>query len=238
MESKIFTKISSKWITGIGIFLAGCSSVKTPVGPTCVSCKPYVVRGSRYHPQTFYEYDEVGFASWYGDDFHGKSKATGERFNKMAMTAAHRTLPIPSVAKVTNLRNGRSVIVIIDDRGPYCYTGRIIDLSYGAAQVLDLHKYKPSKVRVQTLVADSFKLSLYIAKHCKRRKDPLGRTWSQLYFQEILGIGPGSPVGPKRNIAFETHSKKPPQIVKPLSDNKKKKLRQPKSQQLGRFLKM
>ncbi|MDR1034333.1 MAG: septal ring lytic transglycosylase RlpA family protein [Holosporales bacterium] len=138
----------------------------------------------------FYEYDEVGLASWYGDDFHGKMKATGERFNKMAMTAAHRTLPLPSVVRVTNLRNGKSVIVIIDDRGPYCYAGRIIDLSYGAARALNLHRHKPSPVRVQTMVADSVKLSRYIATHCKKRRDPFGRTWAQLYFQEILGSNP------------------------------------------------
>jgi rare lipoprotein A (peptidoglycan hydrolase) len=190
MVSKNFTKYSNKWFVGISIFLAGCGTVKTPAGPTCVSCKPYLVRGSWYHPQTFYEYDEIGLASWYGDDCHGKMKATGEKFNKLAMTAAHRTLPLPSVVRVTNLRNGKSVIVVVDDRGPYCYTGRIIDLSYGAAKVLDLHRYKPSAVRVQTLVADSIKLSRYIATHCRRRKDPFGRTWAQLYFQEILGINP------------------------------------------------
>jgi rare lipoprotein A len=172
----------------LGIFLTGCSSVKTPSGPICVSCKPYVVRGSRYYPQTYYEYDETGLASWYGDDCHGKPKASGEKFNKLAMTAAHRTLPIPSVVKVTNLRNGKSVVVVVDDRGPFCYAGRIIDLSYGTAKVLDLHRYKPSKVRVQTLVSDSLKLSCYIAKFCKRRKDPFGRTWAQLYFQEIAGV--------------------------------------------------
>jgi rare lipoprotein A (peptidoglycan hydrolase) len=170
------------------MFLYGCSGVKTPAGPICVSCKPYCVRGSWHYPQTYYEYDETGLASWYGDDFHGKAKATGEKFNKLAMTAAHKTLPIPSVVKVTNLRSGKSVVVVVDDRGPFCYKGRIIDLSYSAAKVLDLHRYKPSPVRVQTLVSDSLKLSYYISQHCKRRKDPFGRSWSQLYFQEIAGV--------------------------------------------------
>jgi rare lipoprotein A len=172
--------------------LAGCTSVKTPVGPTHVSCKPYSVRGTWYYPQKFYEYDEVGLASWYGsrDGFDGRPKATGEKFDHMSMTAAHRTLPIPSVAKVTNLRNGKSVIVVIDDRGPYCYKGRIIDLSFAAARALDLHRYKPSPVRVQVLVGDSLRLSQYIATHCKCRRDPHGRRWVQLYFQEILKISP------------------------------------------------
>jgi rare lipoprotein A (peptidoglycan hydrolase) len=176
--------LSRKWLIGVLAFLVGCS-VKTPTGPLCVSCKSYYCRGSWHHPQTYYEYDKIGLASWYGDDFHGKPKASGEKFNKMAMTAAHKTLPIPSVVKVTNLRNGKSVVVVIDDRGPFVYSGRIIDLSYNAAKALDLHRYKPSNVRVQTLVADSLKLSQYISHYCKRRRDPFGRTWDQLYFQEI-----------------------------------------------------
>jgi rare lipoprotein A len=172
--------------------LAGCTGVRTPVGPTHVSCKPYNVRGAWYYPQKFYEYDEVGLASWYGggDGCRGKPKATGEKFDHMSMTAAHRTLPIPSVARVTNLRNGKSVIVVVDDRGPYSYKGRIIDLSFAAARALDLHRYKPSPVRVQVLAGDSLRLSQYIATHCKCRRDPYGRKWVQLYFQEVLKISP------------------------------------------------
>ncbi|MDR0942441.1 MAG: septal ring lytic transglycosylase RlpA family protein [Holosporales bacterium] len=176
-----------KWIGGVFVFLVGCSTVKTPAGPICISCKPYYCRGSWHRPQTYYEYDQIGLASWYGDDFHGKAKASGEKFNKMAMTAAHKTLPIPSVVRVTNLRNGRTIVVVVDDRGPFHYQGRIIDLSYAAAKVLNLHKCKPSKVRVQTLVADSLKLSQYIRRYCKKRRDPFGRSWDQLYFQEIKG---------------------------------------------------
>jgi rare lipoprotein A (peptidoglycan hydrolase) len=160
---------------------------KTPAGPVCVSCKPYYCRGSWHYPQTYYEYDEVGLASWYGADCHGKPKANGELFDMMAMTAAHKTLPIPSVVKVTSMRNGRSVILVIDDRGPFVYKGRIIDLSYGAAKALDIHNIKPSSVRVQTLVTDSLKLSCYIKHYCKNKRDPFGRSWSQLYRQEIRG---------------------------------------------------
>ncbi len=172
----------------LSIFLVGCSSVKTPVGPICVSCKPYYCRGTWHYPQTYYEYCEVGLASWYGDAFHGKAKASGELFDKNALTAAHRTLPIPSVVKVTNLRNGLSIVVIVDDRGPFVYEGRIIDLSYGVAKILDLHKFRPSNVKIECLVNDSMKLSQYIARHCKRKKDPLGRTWWQIYHQEIAKI--------------------------------------------------
>ena len=165
----------------IVILLAGCSQ-RTSVGLTCVSCKPYVCRGSYYIPQKYYEYDEVGLASWYGEDFHGKPKATGEKFDKYLMTAAHRTLPIPSVVKVTNLKNGKSVIVVVDDRGPYTYRGRIIDLPYAAAKAIGVGV---TKVRVQTLVSDSLQLSNYIALACKKRKDPFGRSWAQLYFDVI-----------------------------------------------------
>ena len=177
----------SKSLAGlIAIFLAGCAT-RTHVGPVHMSSKSYYCRGEWHHPQDYYEYDKVGIASWYGDDFHGKSKASGERFNKMALTAAHRTLPIPSVVRVTSYKTGKSVIVIIDDRGPFVYKGRIIDLSYSAAKSLGIHRFKPSLVRVQTLVADSLKLSNYIARHCKNKRDPKGRTWAELYFQEIKG---------------------------------------------------
>lgn len=183
-------KSLTKIYVAIGLlFLAGCGT-KTAVGPTCVSCKPYYCRGSWHYPQTYYEYDEIGLASWYGDDCHGKPKATGERFNKNAFTAAHKTLPIPSIVRVTNLRNGRSIVVLVDDRGPYVYDGRIIDLSYGAAKALDLLRFKPSQVRVECLVNESLKLSHYIRKNCKRKRDPYGRTWLHLYNQEIAKTHP------------------------------------------------
>lgn len=178
-------KYLNKIIPIFSVLVVGCSSVKTPAGPVCVSCKPYHCRGSWHYPQTYYEYDETGLASWYGDAFHGKAKASGEPFDKNAFTAAHRTLPIPSIVRVTNLRNGNSIVVLVDDRGPFVYDGRIIDLSYRSAKALDLHRYKPSKVRVECLVDESCKLSGYIAKNCRKKRDPLRRTWVQVYHQEI-----------------------------------------------------
>ena len=88
----------------ISIFIGGCSTYKTHTGGTSVSSKPYFCRGSWYYPQNYYEYDEVGLASWYGEECNGLPKATGELFNKHAMTAAHRTLPLPIVVKVTSLK--------------------------------------------------------------------------------------------------------------------------------------
>lgn len=168
------------------IFFVACEQ-RTPLQYVYISSKPYVVRGKRYIPQKNYEYDEVGLASWYGvrDGFDGKKKATGEIFNSNEFTAAHRTLPLPSIVKVTNLRNNKSVIVLVDDRGPYEYAGRIIDLSYRAAKAIGIDNYKPSKVRVQTLVSDSLKIARYISLYCKKRKDIRGRSWAQIYFQEI-----------------------------------------------------
>ena len=166
------------------IFLVGCAS-RTPVGPVHLSSKTYFCRGSWHHPQNYYEYDEVGIASWYGDKFHGKAKASGEKFNKMAMTAAHKTLPIPSVVKVTSYKTGKSIVVVVDDRGPFVYKGRIIDLSYNAAKALGIHNMKPSTVRVETLVSDSLRLSQYIAKHCRNNRDINGRSWAEVYFQDI-----------------------------------------------------
>lgn len=207
--------ISLRSILAFTAFLSGCTGVQTPAGPTCVSCKPYFVRGSWHYPQTYYEYNETGLASWYGNDCHGKPKATGEKFNMFAMTAAHKTLPIPSVVKVTNLNSGKSIVVVIDDRGPFCYKGRIIDLSYAAAKALDIHNRKPSPVRVETLVSDSLKLSIYISQHCKKRKDPFGRTWAQIYFQEIAKVQ--MPVYKGQNKKAKTT------VVKKVAPSKKKR---------------
>ncbi|GAB2197946.1 septal ring lytic transglycosylase RlpA family protein [Sessilibacter sp. MAH4] len=97
---------------------------------------PYRVAGRTYHVlSSAQNYRERGFASWYGKKFHGHNTANGEVYNMFGMTAAHKTLPIPSYVQVTNLENGRKVIVRINDRGPF-HSGRIIDLSYTAAKKL------------------------------------------------------------------------------------------------------
>ena len=109
---------------------------------------PYQVAGKWYVPTYEPNYDEIGIASWYGPTFHGKDSASGEVFDEMAMTAAHPTLPIPSLVRVTNLENGKTVIVRLNDRGPFV-DDRIIDLSKAAGAVLDLHGKGTAKVRVQ-----------------------------------------------------------------------------------------
>ncbi|MFN4282888.1 MAG: septal ring lytic transglycosylase RlpA family protein, partial [Alphaproteobacteria bacterium] len=115
---------------------------------------PYQIAGVWYYPAVDYEYDETGIASWYGQDFHGKVTANGEPYDMNAMTAAHRTLPMPSLVQVTNLENGRSVTLRINDRGPFA-RGRIIDLSRRAAQLLGVEKQGTAKVRVQILAEES-----------------------------------------------------------------------------------
>ncbi|MFZ4126066.1 MAG: septal ring lytic transglycosylase RlpA family protein [Rickettsiales bacterium] len=116
--------------------------------------KPYEVNGTTYYPEYDPEYEETGMASWYGPGFHGGSTANGERFNTNEMTAAHRTLPIPSIVKVTNVSNGRTAIVRINDRGPFAH-GRILDLSKAAAERLDMIRSGVAKVKVEYMPAES-----------------------------------------------------------------------------------
>lgn len=109
---------------------------------------PYKVAGRWYVPREDRNYDRVGTASWYGDDFHGRHTANGEIFDRHALTAAHPTMPLPSYAYVTNLANGRTVLVRVNDRGPYV-NGRIIDLSHRAAQALGYVGQGRARVRVR-----------------------------------------------------------------------------------------
>ena len=112
--------------------------------------RPYQIRGRWYRPEEQPHYDETGMASWYGDQFHGRPTATGERFDMNALTAAHKTLPLPGLVEVTNLANGRRVVLRVNDRGPFV-DGRIIDLSRGAADALDLRRAGVGEVRVRYL---------------------------------------------------------------------------------------
>ncbi|WP_292238492.1 septal ring lytic transglycosylase RlpA family protein, partial [Mesorhizobium sp.] len=110
--------------------------------------KPYQVRGKWYYPKEDKKYAKVGLASWYGDAFHGRLTANGEVYDTMQLTAAHPTMPLPSYARVTNLETGSSIIVRVNDRGPY-HEGRIIDVSERAAQMLDYGKVGTARVKVE-----------------------------------------------------------------------------------------
>jgi rare lipoprotein A len=110
--------------------------------------KPYTVAGRVYTPEHDPHYSAEGIASWYGSDFHGRLTANGEVYDKEAISAAHPTMPLPSYARVTNLSNGRSIIVRVNDRGPYA-KNRIIDLSSKAAELLRYRGNGVARVRVE-----------------------------------------------------------------------------------------
>lgn len=115
------------------------------------SLRPYTVMGQRYVPVTSdVKMNQTGIASWYGKQFHGNKTAIGETYNMHAMSAAHPTMPLPSYARVTNLENGRSVVVRVNDRGPFLYN-RVMDLSYAAATALDYANKGTARVKVERL---------------------------------------------------------------------------------------
>lgn len=135
------------------LLLASCSQFgpARPGGGTVKTGKPYQVFGKTYTPlQTSLGFEEEGMASWYGRKFHNRQTANGEVYNMYAHTAAHKTLPLPSWAEVTNLENGRQLIVKINDRGPFV-EGRVIDLSYAAARKLGFDREGTARVHVRAL---------------------------------------------------------------------------------------
>ncbi len=156
-------------LLAVGSMLAACAETKVATHAvkqvpwdergTYKIGKPYRINGVWYYPAEDYAYDETGIASWYGKQFHGKETANGEAFDMNEVTAAHRTLPMPSFARVTNLENGRSIVVRINDRGPYAH-GRIIDLSRRSAQLLGFEHQGTTKVRVQVLAEESRTLAM------------------------------------------------------------------------------
>lgn len=110
--------------------------------------KPYVVAGRVYVPEADPNYSAVGLASWYGSDFHGRYTANGEIFDKESISAAHPTLPLPSYVRVTNLANRKSIIVRVNDRGPYVHN-RLIDVSVKTARLLGFYGHGVAKVKVE-----------------------------------------------------------------------------------------
>jgi rare lipoprotein A len=114
-----------------------------------VKASPYTVFGQQYYPiQDARRYTAIGPASWYGTKFHGQATANGETYDLYGMTAAHKTLPLPSYVRVTNLENGKSAVLRVNDRGPF-YSDRIIDLSFAAAKKLDFAEKGTARVKVE-----------------------------------------------------------------------------------------
>lgn len=165
-------------ILTVALFLAACSSGRNPGGyfeddgpqknitvdiakvPDAIPrwepvdpsrSRPYTVLGKKYYPMAeARNYRQIGVASWYGRKFHGRRTALGERYDMYAMTAAHKTLPLPSYVQVRNLKNNRTVVVRVNDRGPFLHK-RLIDLSYAAAYKLDMLGSGTSEVEVTAL---------------------------------------------------------------------------------------
>lgn len=140
----------------LALALGGCASRGTPDnsrGSYKVG-NPYSIAGRTYRPAEDWSYSETGQASWYGPGFHGNSTANGEPYNQNLPSAAHRTLPMPSIVRVTNLSNGRVAVVRINDRGPFA-SGRILDLSKAAAEQLDMTRAGVAPVRVELMERES-----------------------------------------------------------------------------------
>ncbi len=134
--------------------------------------RSYVVFGKRYYVKASAKgHVEKGMASWYGKEFHGRKTSTGERFNMYALTAAHKTLPLPCYVEVTNLQNGRKVIVRVNDRGPF-HGNRIIDLSYAAARELGMVKQGIALVQIRAIEASKRAAETQIARTQKPEKKP------------------------------------------------------------------
>ena len=142
-------------VIGVGAVLAACATAPSYTPTSRVSPntgiykigQPYQIEGTWYYPREQPDYDETGIASWYGPTFYGQHTANGEIFDASALTAAHRTLPMPVNVRVTNLENGRSIVLRVNDRGPFS-RGRIIDVSEQAAKLLGFYGKGTAHVRV------------------------------------------------------------------------------------------
>ena len=164
-------------VIALGLALAACSSSKETAKPTPAKASapsalkpsphigqnarprykvgsPYVIAGKRYVPEERFDLAESGRASWYGPGFHGRQTANGERYDQRAMTAAHRTLQLPAIIRVTNVANGRRVVLRVNDRGPY-HGGRILDVSEAGAEALGFKHSGTALVRVEVLEGPS-----------------------------------------------------------------------------------
>lgn len=120
---------------------------------------PYQINDVWYYPAVDYAYAETGIASWYGPGFHGRATANGEGYDQNGLTAAHRTLPMPSMVRVTNLENGRQLALKVNDRGPFAHN-RIIDVSRRAAQLLGFEQQGTARVRVEIMADESRQMAM------------------------------------------------------------------------------
>ena len=195
------------------LMLQGCSSVELAIdlykkqkretteeavvaAPRYKVGNPYKVAGVWYYPERDLTYDDTGIGSWYGNEFAGKLTANGEIFDPELVTAAHKTLPMPSVVRVTNLDNGKSLVVRINDRGPFV-AGRIIDLSREAARRIGYKDNGLARVRVQLLAEQSLRLE----KLAKNGEFPTVDGAPSIAMPEVEAV-----VKPKVNITAKSNT--------------------------------
>lgn len=222
-----------------GFSLAGCAGnpavVAPAVPPPVVAAKeaptpdggiykvgnPYQIEGKWYYPAEDYAYSQEGIASWYGQDFHGKKTANGEKYDMNDVTAAHPTLPLPSMVKVTNLDNGRVLEVRVNDRGPY-HSTRIIDLSRRAAQLLGFYDAGTARVRVEVDAPASMELkSLAMRAHPPEMPKIIAApraTVSELSLAPVVATGaeiaaPVKPTAPPQKMAALPPPKTPARAI-------------------------
>jgi rare lipoprotein A len=151
--------------------------------------RPYTIRGVRYTPmQTGLGYSATGEASWYGQKFHGHLTSNGEIYDMYAMSAAHKTLPLPSFARVTNLENGRQVVLRINDRGPF-HGGRLIDLSYAAAMKLDVLSTGVAKVKLDVIhVSENGQVNIGNSQSLNYLKASEPNTPNKAFFIQVAAL--------------------------------------------------
>jgi rare lipoprotein A len=148
-------------LAALGLILSACGGPSSMFGghaphPTYKVGAPYTVKGITYYPHVDYNYDQIGMASWYGEAFQGQYTANGEVYDLNELTAAHTTLPLPTIVEVVNLENNRTLRIRVNDRGPFA-KGRILDLSRRAAQLLGFERNGSARVRVKVLKDESMR---------------------------------------------------------------------------------
>lgn len=187
------------------VLAAGCASVRPyehggdygiSSGNNASRSKSYTIQGKTYYPlESADNFSQTGMASWYGPGFHGKKTANGERFNTNLLTAAHKELPFDTMVRVTNLENGRSTMVRINDRGPFS-KDRIIDLSKKAAEEIGMLQTGTARVRIETVTPKTSRRTLSNTEESRRAMDTLekvnasmdklekaGRALARIYIQ-------------------------------------------------------
>ena len=151
------TELASHVAKKTEIFGADVQTVSTSKG-TFKTGRTYRIKGRSYTPKETYDFTETGMASWYGPNFHGKKTANGEIYDQYALTAAHKTLQMPSIIKVTNLENGRTAVLRVNDRGPFS-KGRVLDVSKRGAEKLGFKHQGTARVRIELLKQESLEVA-------------------------------------------------------------------------------